>query len=146
MAQLTSMGPARSQASGPASVSITTASLPSSSNNSHATQRVALPQASTSRASTLHEYICARVPGLLDNDQLIATDTRLRIADANDFLIAGMIRLLARIRDHEVIAEAMHFDEEPSRGAFAEGWWFRHAEIKGSRLVVNGRLYKQAFA
>ena len=69
-----------------------------------------------------HERISGRVSCRLYDDQLIATNTRLRIADLNDFLLAGAIRLLAGICNHEVIPQAMHFNEETSRGALAKGW------------------------
>ena len=60
---LTSQAPSLRQSSGPPRLSISTSVLPVSSNSSHATQRVALPQAWASLPSVLWMPMKAEAPG-----------------------------------------------------------------------------------
>ena len=85
---------------------------PSRRRSAATTQRVALPQLSTSPPSLFQMRILrsARV-ARFEHDQLVAADAGAAVGDGPGERRRDLERRLARVDDHEIIAETMHLVE-----------------------------------
>ena len=78
------------------------------------TQRVALPQLSTSPPSLFQMRMRrSALSTWLKHDQLVAANTSAPVGNGSASDGRDVEWLLARIDDHEIIAEAMHLVEGP---------------------------------
>ena len=82
------------------------------------TQRVALPQLSTSPPSLFQMRILrSAAVARLEHDQLVAADAGAAVGDRAGERRRHLERRFARIDDHEIIAETVHLVEVPPHRA-----------------------------